>query len=115
MDIIRVKLLFDQNLSHRLIGSLADIFPEAAHVRTFNLERADDETLWGFARDRGRVIVSKDADFRQRSFLRGAPPKVIWLNVGNCSTERIEEVLRTHVIRIIAFDRDPLASFLVLP
>ena len=115
MDLIRVKLLFDQNLSHYLVGRLADIFPDTAHVRDFGLQRADDATVWEFARDRGYSIVSKDGDFRQRSFLLGAPPKVIWLNVGNCSTARIEGILRTHVIRVIAFVRDPAAALLILP
>ena len=29
------------------------------------------------------------ADFRQMSFLFGAPPKVVWIRLGNCSTEEI--------------------------
>jgi predicted nuclease of predicted toxin-antitoxin system len=109
-----VKLLFDQNLSHYLPPGLADVFPDSAHVREFGLQKADDQVVWDFARDRGFTIVSKDADFRQMSFLRGSPPKVVWLNVGNCSTARAEAVIRTHAIRMIAFDRDPDAAFLVI-
>ena len=92
-----MKLLFDQNLSHYLPAGLADVFPEAAHVRDFGLQAEDDQVVWDFARDRGFTIVSKDADFRQMSFLRGAPPKVVWLNIGNCSTAQAETLLRTHV------------------
>jgi predicted nuclease of predicted toxin-antitoxin system len=33
--------------------------------------------------------VSKDTDFHQRSFLFGGPPKVVWIRLGNCSTEDI--------------------------
>ncbi len=110
-----MKLLFDQNLSHLLVRELADIFPDSAHVRDFSLERAEDRPVWEFARDNGYTVVSKDSDFRQLSFLHGAPPRVIWLNVGNCSTSHIEDVLRKNTIQIIAFDRDPEASFLELP
>ena len=110
-----VKLLLDQNLSHLLVGKLSDVFPGSGHVRDFGLQNADDLVVWNFARDQDYMIVSKDSDFRQLSFLRGCPPKVIWLNVGNCTTTHIETTLRTHVVRIIAFYRDPVASFLVLP
>jgi predicted nuclease of predicted toxin-antitoxin system len=109
-----VKLLFDQNLSHRLVPAIADVFPDSAHVRQFNLSQESDETVWNFARERDYTIISKDSDFHQRSFLYGSPPRVIWLQAGNCSTHQIEMMIRTNVIRIIAFDRDLNAGFLVL-
>lgn len=63
-----MKLLFDQNLSHRLARALADLFPDSLHVRDVGLRAADDPVVWDYARQRGFVIVSKDADFHQRSF-----------------------------------------------
>ncbi|MGI0135205.1 MAG: DUF5615 family PIN-like protein, partial [Candidatus Micrarchaeaceae archaeon] len=89
-----MKLLLDQNISHRLVTSLAEIYADSSHVRLMGLERADDETLWRFARESGFTLVSKDSDFHQRSFLRGFPPKVVWLRLGNCSTHDIERILR---------------------
>jgi predicted nuclease of predicted toxin-antitoxin system len=41
-----VKLLFDQNLSQRLVATLADEFPDCAHVRDFELQRADAEAAF---------------------------------------------------------------------
>jgi predicted nuclease of predicted toxin-antitoxin system len=114
-DITRVKLLLDQNLSHLLARRLCDVFPGSAHVRDFGMQTVDDQEVWDFARDHQYVIVSKDADFRQMSFLHGAPPKVVWLNVGNCSTTQVEEIIRKHVIGLIAFERDQDAAFLILP
>jgi len=99
---------------YTLINRLADVFAQAAHIRDFNLERADDEAVWNFASQHDFVIVSKDSDFRQRSFLRGAPPKIIWLNVGNCPTSRIEEVIRQFSAQIDAFVKDDSTSFLEL-
>jgi predicted nuclease of predicted toxin-antitoxin system len=52
-----------------------------------------DSHVWNYARDNAFVIVSKDNDFRQRSFLDGAPPKVIWLSVGNAGTHTIADLL----------------------
>jgi predicted nuclease of predicted toxin-antitoxin system len=109
-----VNLLFDQNLSHRLVRSLADIFPHSNHVRDVGLGSADDEAVWQYAAAEGFAIVSKDSDFHQLSFLRGHPPKVIWIRRGNCSTDEIESLLRAHEPDLRAFEHDPAASFLVL-
>lgn len=62
----------------------------------------------------GLVLVSKDADFHQRSFVLGAPPKVIWNRLGNCRTDQIEALLRAHVQEVEAFSRDEEAAFLAL-
>jgi predicted nuclease of predicted toxin-antitoxin system len=109
-----VKLLFDQNLSRSLVASEIARFPGSAHVRDFDLESADDEEIWIFGAAQGFTIVSKDSDFRQRSFLRGAPPKVIWLNVGNCSTSHIERIFLRSIDQIVAFDGSIEAAFLEL-
>ena len=109
-----MKLLFDQNLSHRLASSLGDLFPGSTHVRDVGLKEADDEILWTYAKEHGFVIVSKDSDFHQRSFARGYPPKVIWLRVGNCTTHVIEDYLRRYYDDIHVFNEDELSSFLVL-
>jgi len=106
-----VKLLFDQNLSHRLARSLADIFPNSDHVRSVGLGHADDDAVWQYAAAQGFIIVSKDSDFHQLSFLRGHPPKVVWLRRGNCSTDEIESLLRQHEVHLRAFEQDPDASF----
>ena len=109
-----MNLLFDQNLSHRLVPSLADIFPNSNHVRNVGLGRADDDAVWQYAAVQGFVIVSKDSDFHQLSFLRGHPPKVVWVRRGNCSTDEIEALLREHEADLRSFEQDPVASFLVL-
>jgi len=97
-----VRLLFDQNLSPRLVRLLADLYPESTHVRDVGLQSADDLAVWVYAREFGFIIASKDADFRQRSFLYGAPPKVIWIRLGNCSTRDIEALLRAFRSDLLA-------------
>lgn len=73
-----LRLLFDQNLAPALARRLADLYPGSAHVRDPGLAAADDEAIWSYAAANGYTIVTKDDDFRQRSFVRGAPPQVIW-------------------------------------
>jgi predicted nuclease of predicted toxin-antitoxin system len=60
------------------------------------------------------VIVSKDNDFRQRSFLDGAPPKIVWLSVGNAGTLEIADLLRERLAEIGTFEGDAESSLLVL-
>lgn len=109
-----MKLLFDQNLSHRLVADLALLFPGSAPVRDLGFKEADDEEIWQYAAAQGFTIVSKDADFHQRSFLYGHPPKVIWLRIGNCSTAAIETLLTAHHSDLLLFEQDASASFLAL-
>ena len=93
---------------------LAELYPGSVHVRQLNLQAADDEAIWRHAADGGFAIVTKDDDFRQRGFVRGAPPKVIWVRLGNCTTDDVEALLRARHADIVAFGSDPAAALLVL-
>jgi predicted nuclease of predicted toxin-antitoxin system len=88
-----LKLLFDQNLSYKLARAFLDEFPGSVHVRDVGLASSDDLEVWQYAKQFGFTIVSKDTDFSQRSFLFGPPPKVVWIRLGNCSTNEIEEII----------------------
>ena len=81
---------------------------------TWGLQSSDDEAVWSYARDQGLAIVSKDADFRQRSFLYGSPPKLVWIRLGNCSTKDVERLLREHHLDVLAFESDAEGSLLAL-
>jgi predicted nuclease of predicted toxin-antitoxin system len=67
---------------------LPSITPGTTHVDLVGLHGADDYRIWEHARDKHFVLMTKDDDFRNLSLLRGAPPKVVWLNTGNSSTEQ---------------------------
>jgi predicted nuclease of predicted toxin-antitoxin system len=109
-----MKLLFDQNLSSDLVRKLSDLFPMSVHVKVLGMMEAEDAKIWSYASENGFVIVSKDTDFQQRSLVFGAPPKVIWLKVGNCCTSRIERLLRDHSVELYTFEADSLQTLLVL-
>jgi predicted nuclease of predicted toxin-antitoxin system len=99
-----VKLLFDQNLSPRLVRRLADIYPDSAHVYLIGLDMAPDTVIWEYARDNEFLIVTRDADFSELNVLLGFPPKVIWIRMGNCTTNDMESMLRLNyeVVRSLA-------------
>ena len=93
---------------------LADVFPHSVHVREVGLKEADDPVVWDYAKVNSLMIVSKDSDFHQRSFVFGHPPKVIWIRLGNCSTADVEKVLRDNIEAIKGFYEDDYAAFLSL-
>jgi predicted nuclease of predicted toxin-antitoxin system len=107
-------LLFDENLAARLVLELADLYPDCAHARDRGLTGGSDHAIWQHARDHGLVIVSKDEDFQQMSVLYGAPPKVIWIRLGNCSTADIIRLLRERRNEVDRFVADTEAAFLAL-
>ena len=111
---LRLKLLFDQNLSPRLPNRLADLFPGSNHVSLLGLAEASDEEVRDHARVHGYAVVTKDADFGDLSVLRGFPPKIVWLRLGNCTTSDIERTLRNNRTAIAAMDTDPDAGILTL-
>src|SRR5260370_40130098 len=109
-----MSLLFDQNLSRRLVGLLAAEDPSSEHVEGAGLLGADDLTVGNYAAGRGLMIVSKDSDFRHLALLHGPPPKVVWLRVGNGPTAAVAALPRGRVPDVQAFAADSALVFVVL-
>ena len=109
-----MKLLFDENLSDRIARHVADRYPGSSHVKHQGLLSSDDRAIWDFAAKGGFTIISKDADFHQRSLLYGHPPKFIFLRLGNCTTREILQLLDEEASLIQAFGDSEAESILVL-
>tara|TARA_Y100000588_G_scaffold74062_1_gene76749 strand:+ start:32004 stop:32342 length:339 start_codon:yes stop_codon:yes gene_type:complete len=109
-----VKLLLDENLSHRLTARLSAAFPRTQHVDDLNMRGQPDTLIWDRAARDGFVIVSKDDDFRQLSQFRGAPPKVVWLVVGNAGTGEIAKMILDQQKAIEQFASHPEDALLTL-
>lgn len=109
-----MRLLFDQNLSPRLVQLLADVYTNSIHTAQLGLERASDHTIWEYAREHDLIIVSKDADFSEIITARGYPPKLISIRRGNCSTAEIGELLREHQAAIMELGQNRDLGVLLL-
>ena len=109
-----MKLLVDENLAPRLAGDLADLFPGSLHVSSAELGSTPDLTIWDYAKAHGFTFLTKDQDFASLSITWGAPPKVILLQTGNCSTAKIERIVRDNAIRFSDFENDTKRSLLIL-
>jgi predicted nuclease of predicted toxin-antitoxin system len=103
-----MRRLFDQNLSHTLVGHLADVFPDSEHVRNLGMESATDPEIARYALAEGFAIVSKDADFLALRFiLSGEHLRMVWIRLGNGSTGQVEAALRARRVAIEALADDP--------
>jgi predicted nuclease of predicted toxin-antitoxin system len=88
-----MKILFDQNISYRIVKKLNEYWTEAKQVRELKLENKTDREIWNFAKENGYSIITLDSDFFELSNLLGSPPKIIWLRFGNKNTTDLIEIL----------------------
>ena len=100
-----MKLLFDHNLSPRLVDRLADLHPKSKHVFLLGMDQEDDRQIWQYAIQNKFTIVTRDSDYNDLSLIYGFPPKVIWIRRGNCSTQTIEKILRSTNLAIQEFEQ----------
>lgn len=101
-----VRLLFDENISFRIVKRVADFFPGSLHVSDVLTKPISDQAIFDHARTHHFCIVTFDSDFQMLQALNGFPPKIIWLRIGNTSTLSIVDRLISHADQIRSFGED---------
>lgn len=109
-----MKLLIDQNLSPKLVNKLNGIFPDSKHLIDVGIDTAPDTTVWKFAKAHNFIILSKDTDFINLNVLYGFPPKIIWIQRGNCSTSQVLQIINDSFLKIKSFAGSPKNGILIL-
>ena len=109
-----MKLLLDQNISYRIVKKLLKYFPGSSHVKLEKLFETDDFEIWQFARVHDFTIVTQDVDFSEISYIKGIPPKILWLRCGNTTSKYIYELLIINYDNIINFINDKNTTCLTL-
>lgn len=109
-----MKLLFDENISYRIVKKVSTDFPNSGHVSSFSLLNVSGRQIWKFALDNEYTIVTNDSDFNDLVLLCGFPPKVIWLKTGNTATTQIAESLILNKIKIETFVNDSESGILII-
>jgi predicted nuclease of predicted toxin-antitoxin system len=100
-----MKLLFDENLSRKLVPLLHDLFPGSAHVTLVGLgPSARDRDIWNYAQENNFAIVTADSDFLFLANTLGPPPKVILLENCDYPTDVAVRILRREANRILDFE-----------
>lgn len=108
-----MKLIFDENISPKLAALLAGGFPGCTHVEALGLKGNDDLNIWSHSKSVDQaIIVSKDDDFRELALTDGPPPKVVNLQIGNCSTQQVATLLQANYDQIVAFSKSEEAALL---
>ncbi|REK05659.1 MAG: hypothetical protein DWQ44_06795 [Bacteroidetes bacterium] len=69
-----MKLLFDQNISLRIISKINSEFPDSRQVRELGLENFNDNQIGQYTKENSFTIVTFDSDFSDISNLKGHPP-----------------------------------------
>ena len=59
-------------------------------------DRKTDVEIWQYAKLNDLVIITKDTDFYDRIILKGSPPKVIWIRLGNLKREVLEKRIQNE-------------------
>lgn len=93
-----LRFLIDENLPSRFAPWQGEAFE---HVLTVGPGWSDDE-VWAYAKAKGLVIVTKDADFSDRLMLDGPPPKVVHLRVGNLRLKALRAFISTVWPSVVA-------------
>lgn len=109
-----MKLLFDHNLSYKLVQQLTTLYPDSTHVATVGLDAASDAEVWKHAKQGNYCMVTKDSDFTELLASEGFPPKVIWIRIGNCTTSEIAAILQKHHQTILDFGYNDSVGLLEL-
>ena len=98
-----MSLLFDQNISFRIISKIETNSPEAKQVRQLGIENYSDIEIWKYAKENKFTNVTFDADFFDLANLKGHPPKIIWLRFGNTRTDFLADLLNSKNLLIKDF------------
>ena len=105
-----MKLLFDQNISFRIVKKILDFFPSAKSVKELGLMNKNDREIWNYAKTNDFAVITFDKDFYNLNLIYGSPPKIIWFRTGNVNNDRFIEVLNTHKEKIEMFLEDKMTS-----
>ncbi len=99
-----IRLLFDQNISYRVVKPLKLSLPNVVGVRDVSLYEADDFAIWEYARRENYVMVTFNKDIPMIESVRGFPPKIIWLRTGNMSNQALIDLFTNRIDELIDFN-----------
>lgn len=102
-----MKILVDENISHRLIALIDPPFEGSIHVNSFSPPLRTGNEIWKLAQEEDYVILTFVEDFSDWQLIRENPPKVIWLRMGNTPTKELARILKVNAVKINHFGSDP--------
>ncbi len=112
-----MKLLLDSNISFRLAKYLEPYFSEIIHVdHCVLIAPATDLAIWEYAYQNNLIIVTKDDDYLDILNLKGFPPKIVLLKIGNQKNKYILQSLTDNINDIVdLFETDKYGVLEIFP
>ena len=96
-----MKLLFDQNISSRILKKISEAYSDSSHVKLEGLKNASDSKIWDHANLHHFIIVTQASDFNDIFLLKGFPPKILWFRTGN----EIQDFVENNELGCLEFSR----------
>lgn len=98
-----MRFLVDAQLPERLTRQLTDAGHDAVHTAQLaEANRTPDQEINRIADEQGRVVVSKDRDFRDSHLLRRTPRRLLVVSTGNISNDELLALFNEHLAAIVA-------------
>ena len=98
-----MNFLVDAQLPYGLVLALRDAGHDACHTRELPQGNATtDAEVCRLATKDGRVVVSKDRDFYDSLLLRGEPPKLLLVRVGNMRKAELTRLFSERLPQLVA-------------
>jgi predicted nuclease of predicted toxin-antitoxin system len=97
-----VRFLVDAQLPARLAAFLADAGHDALHTTALpDGNRTTDAAIAAAADEDGRVVVTKDRDFRDGHVLSGSPRRLLVVAAGNITNAALLALFAEHLDAIV--------------
>ena len=102
-----MKFLIDTQLPPKLSKYLASNGYDASHTNfSPNGHLLGDDKIIKIAKKQGRTVITKDSDFLDNYFLKGAPPNVLLLEFGNISNKDLISLFEQHFKTVLDLFND---------
>jgi len=101
-----MKLLFDQNISYRILKKLPETYSGSSHVKTEDLMNSSDFEIWEYAKLHQFIIVTQDSDFNDLYLLKGFPSKILWFQTNNLRTDELVLILKNRQNDVLDFSNN---------
>jgi predicted nuclease of predicted toxin-antitoxin system len=108
-----MKILCDVHISLKITKFFISKGINSLHVNNI-LDKwfTSDIDISKYADNHGYIVITKDSDFKNTHFIKKSPKKLIKVNLGNISTNRLIDIFENHYLLLIEkFDNNEFCYF----
>lgn len=96
-----MRLLVDAQLPVRLAARLGELGHDVLHTSSLpEGNRSSDVQIADVADQQGRVVVTKDSDFRNSHLLTGSPLRLLVVATGNIGNDDLVSLFESRIAEI---------------